>query len=137
MTAADMILITDLIARVAQLADEGDIDDYLDLFTADAVWEMTGDLAVPAQTRTGRLEIAEGVRQRRAGGVQGPGSATRHIVSGTSVVPDGDHATAMSYWRFYTSTTSTPHLVGMGTYQDQLRRTDTTWRMSHRRITIG
>ncbi|MEN3358154.1 MAG: hypothetical protein V7637_2136 [Mycobacteriales bacterium] len=81
--------IRSLLARVAQVADAGTVAAYLELFTEDAVWEMPANPAVgaPAERRAGRADIGAGVRARRAAGMQGPGTATRHVVAGTAVLP--------------------------------------------------
>ncbi|SMC96104.1 nuclear transport factor 2 family protein [Lentzea albidocapillata] len=137
--AADLVLITDLVARVAHTADDGTPVDYLALFTPDAVWEMPGHPAagVAAQCRRGHAEIAAGVAERRASGIQGPGTATRHVVTGTAVDPDRDRATAVSCWRFYASTDGAPRLVGMGLYHDEFVRVAGRWLLARRRVTLG
>ena len=45
---ADELDIRSIVARLAQYADDGDLDDYVDLFTEDAHWAM------PGAPRTGR-----------------------------------------------------------------------------------
>jgi len=133
-----IVQITDRIARIAQTADHGTIEDYLRQFTPDAVWQMPAGPTglIPGQSRRGHAEIAEGVLARRQDGVQGPGSGTRHVV-GTSVVEAGsdpDSATAVSYFRFYTGTDRTPTLAGIGVYHDEFRRVGERWLLSARRI---
>ncbi len=134
---ADMVLIGDLIARLTHTADHGTPDEYLALFAPDAVWDLPDVPGIPAQVRSGRDEIAEGVAQRREAGTQGPGTATRHVVTGVSVVPQGDRATAVSYWRFYADTDRTPRLTGMGVYHDEFVRVDGRWLLAYRRISVG
>ena len=79
------------LARLAHLADGGGIEEYLDLYTADAVWEITGipQAATMATRRAGRADIRDGVVSRRDTGGQGPGSATQHVVH-TIEVTDRD-----------------------------------------------
>ena len=72
---ADELEIRNLLARLAQLADGGDLDDYVSLFAEDAVWEGYG----PA--RRGKADILAGATERRAAGGQGPGTHSYHIVS--------------------------------------------------------
>jgi 3-phenylpropionate/cinnamic acid dioxygenase small subunit len=129
--------IRSLLARVAQLADAGTVEEYLELFTEDAGWEMPANPAAgaPADRRAGRVDIAAGVRARRAAGLQGPGTATRHVVTSTAV--DVGSAAAVSYWMFFADTTTVPRLVGIGRYDDRLRRVDGRWLLAHRTITIG
>jgi uncharacterized protein (TIGR02246 family) len=63
MTSDDMIArvldeleIRNLIARVAQLADYGDVEEYASLFTEDGSWEF------PGGPRHGRAGILAGAR---------------------------------------------------------------------------
>lgn len=145
--AADLVRIIDTIARIAQLADEGELDDYIEQFTDDAVWTMPANPAtgVDEQVRTGTADIRTGAQERRDAGVQGPGTHTRHVVSSTSVrlrPAVGDtagpgEAEALSYFRFYVSTVDDPRLVSMGTYRDVFRRTDNGWRLAARTIGLG
>ncbi len=132
--------IRSLLARVAHLADGGTLEDYLEVFTEDAVWEMPGNPAVgaPADRRTGRADIAEGVRARRDAGLQGPGTATRHAVINIDVtVESPEHARSVAYWLFLMDTTAAPRLASAGRYDDELRLVDGQWRLAHRRITVG
>lgn len=150
-SAADMVLVADLIARIAQTADQDTVEEYLALFTADAVWAMPANRAtgVDEQTRTGVDDIRAGVAQRRAAGVQGPGSDTRHVISTSSVrvsdpgsgagieADSGTTATALSYFRFYRHTPAEPELVSMGGYRDRFRLVDGVWRLARREIGLG
>jgi 3-phenylpropionate/cinnamic acid dioxygenase small subunit len=132
--------IRSLLARVAHLADGGALEDYLELFTEDAVWEMPANPAVgaPAAPRTGRAAIAEGVRARRGAGLQGPGTATRHAVITIDVtVESADSARSVAYWLFLRDTAGTPQLASTGRYDDRLRLVDGEWRLAHRSITVG
>jgi 3-phenylpropionate/cinnamic acid dioxygenase small subunit len=132
--------IRSLLARVAHLADAGTLEEYVELFTEDTVWGMPGNPAVgaPADRRTGRADIAEGVRARRASGLQGPGTATRHAVVTIDVtVESADSARSVAYWLFLADTTGTPRLTSTGRYDDELRLVDGGWRLGHRRITVG
>lgn len=126
-----------LIARIAQLADSGTPDEYIACFTDDAVWELAdpGDLPMDSQRVVGHAEILAGVHQRRADGIQGPGSHTRHDVSSIVVDVDGDRAEGRSYFRYYTDTLGAPVLVGMGTYSDTFLRGEHGWRLHQRVIT--
>jgi uncharacterized protein (TIGR02246 family) len=124
--------IRNVIARVALLADQGDLDEYIDQFTEDAVW------AFPGAPREGRTDIRAGAEERRAGGVTGPGSNTRHVITTVSVHVDGeDAATADSYFLFYQQTTTTPTLFNMGHYHDTFTRQGDVWRLARRAITLG
>jgi 3-phenylpropionate/cinnamic acid dioxygenase small subunit len=128
-----------LLSRLAHLADEGELSEYLDLFTPDAVWEMrdTAPTGASAERRVGRDDIATGVVERRAGGMQGPGTATRHVVTTVDVqVQSSDEARSVAYWMFYRDTDAVPQLIAIGRYDDVIRRTADGWRLAHRVIRV-
>lgn len=132
--------IRNVLARLAQLADTGDTDEYVSLLTDDIVWAMppnpTIDLA--ASERHGRDEIATGQRERMTAGHQGPGSNTMHMISTVSVGFDNDDvATARSYFTYWGDTTTTPVVRTAGRYVDTLRRTPDGWKLARRTITFG
>lgn len=131
--------IRNLVAGLAQMADSGEIDDYVALFTDGAVWEMPANplAGLAADRRTGRADIAAGVKERRSAGVQGPGSHTLHVITTTRVELDGDRAVARSYWQFYTNTAGPPALSGIGQYHDTLHRTPEGWKVARRTVIIG
>jgi 3-phenylpropionate/cinnamic acid dioxygenase small subunit len=129
-----------VLARIAQLADTGDLDEYVTLFADDAVWAMPDNpsLGMPASEKRGIGEIRAGAEERRAGGVQGPGTNTRHVLTTTSVdVESEERATARSYFMFFGSTTSQPELRNMGQYDDVFVRGERGWQLAHRTITVG
>jgi len=129
------------LARLAHLADDGEIGEYLAMFAEDAVWETPAVAATgtKADRRAGRADIGAGVAARRASGVQGPGSATRHVIHTIEVLPgSGDNtADSVAYWAFYRSTTSEPALAVVGRYDDTWRLTSGGWKLAYRRITLG
>ncbi len=132
--------IRNVLARIAQLADTGAVDDYLAQFTDDAEWEMPDNprLGLAGSVRRGRAEIAAGVRERRAAGVQGPGSETMHVITTTSVQFDGaDAVHAHTYFLYYATASTAPTLRNMGQYHDTMRRTDHGWKLARRTITFG
>jgi 3-phenylpropionate/cinnamic acid dioxygenase small subunit len=130
-----------LLAKLARLADIGEVDDYLELFTDDAVWVMPAipqSGLVPSERR-GIGEIAAGVRERRSAGVQGPGTNTAHVVTTIAVTPESDAAAiAESVWMFLADTASpSPRIQGFGRYRDTVVRTAAGWRLARREITLG
>ena len=129
-----------VLARIAQLADTGDLDEYLTLFTDDAVWAMPDNptMGMPASEKRGHAEIRAGAEERRNGGVQGPGTDTRHVLTTIAVdVESGDRARARSYFMFFASTTSQPVLRNIGQYDDVFVRGERGWLLAHRTITFG
>lgn len=130
-TALDDAAIRTLMARIAQLADTGDVEDYVNCFTVDACWDMPGG---PCR---GHVEIRRGSEARRAAGKAGPGSATRHAVGTIAVDIVGDRARATSYFQFFVDTQTAPRLQLVGQYDDEFVRTPQGWRIAHRCITLG
>jgi 3-phenylpropionate/cinnamic acid dioxygenase small subunit len=132
--------IHDVIARLAHIADEGEISEYLELFTPDAVWELQTATAAGAQAvrLTGRAEIEAGVINRRGSGMQGPGSATRHVITTIEIAGQtDDEAQVVSYYLFYTNTKGEPKLATIGRYDDVFRNTESGWQLEHRVIRAG
>ncbi|SEL66478.1 nuclear transport factor 2 family protein [Rhodococcus maanshanensis] len=133
--------IRSLVARIAHLADEGTVDDYVQLYAEDAVWEMKGagpTVAIAPQIVEGRRAIADSARRRRADGIAGPGSATRHVSSCVSIAFDSeDSARVQSVWQFFVDTTTAPRLSGIGTYRDVFQKVDGQWLLARRSITTG
>jgi 3-phenylpropionate/cinnamic acid dioxygenase small subunit len=132
--------VRNVLARIAQTADTGTIEEYLDNFTADAQWVMPDNpsLGVAGSVRTGHTEIRSGVEERRAAGLQGPGSYSRHMVQTIAVRAESvDRATARSYFTYYTDTLLAPKLASVGQYDDTFVRTEAGWKLCRREITSG
>ena len=127
---ADELEIRNVLAKLAQLADEGDLDEYLQLFTDDARWDAGAVFGV----RVGHDEIREGAVERRASGTAGPGSHSRHVITTSAVSVAGDQATARSVFHFYLKTNETPQLALLGVYEDEFARTERGWCLAHRKI---
>ena len=129
-----------LLARIAQLADTGDLDEYLTCFADDAVWAMPDNPAVgmSANEKRGHAEIRAGAEERRASGLQGPGTDSRHVLTTVAVSVESDtRATARSYFQFYGTTSTAPTLRTMGQYDDVFVKGERGWRLAHRAITVG
>lgn len=137
----DEVAIRNLLSRLAHVVDEGTVEEYVAHFTDDVVWSMTAapTLGLEAQTSRGRASIAQGFTDRVARGIQGPGSATRHVLTTVAVRLVGpDLAEADAYWQYLTSTTTTPTLAATGAYRYRLARGDDgDWRVSARHIVQG
>jgi 3-phenylpropionate/cinnamic acid dioxygenase small subunit len=126
------LAIRNVISRLAILADQGDLDDYIDEFTSGAEWRLA-DLAL-----SGRAEIRAAAEERRAGGVTGPGTNTRHVITTVAVTTQGtDAGSADSYFLFFQSTSTAPSLFNMGWYHDTFKREGDRWRLARREITFG
>jgi ketosteroid isomerase-like protein len=123
--------IRNLIARLGHLADYGDLDEYMSLFTEDAVWDFTdGSYRGAAAIRADRVH-------RRILGAQGPGTHTRHMNTTLWVEVDGsDVAFAHSYFIYVRDADTNPVIGLTGRYHDTLRRTPDGWKMAHRKISL-
>ena len=136
---SDVDDIRKLVADLAIRADTGTIDEYLALFTEDAVWVMPAnpDTGVPAAYRKGRDDIRVGVEERRSMGVQGPGTAARHHITTLSVDVDGDRATGHVYYQFLNRRDGAVVIQTLGEYHDTYLRTPDGWQLAHRLILLG
>ena len=128
---ADELEIRNLIAKLAFCADNPNIDDldeYVDCFTEDGIWDMAGKVA------SGRAEILAGAIARRQNSL---GIKGRHFVSMTLLRLDSDTAVAESYFQFVHSATKPPAIAMVGHYLDTFARTPAGWKLAHRVITFG
>lgn len=129
---ADELEIRNNIARLAQLSDHGDLEDYIAIFTEDASWEM------PGAPRKGHADIRAGSAERRMLGTTGPGSNARHLLTTIAVDADGsDKATSVAYWQFWGDTTTEPAVRLMGVYRDTWLRQQGSWKLARREIQFG
>ncbi len=133
--AEDRIEIEDLLVRYARLVDDGRRDEIAGaVFAEDAVVDYgTGEV-------TGR----DAIRGFFTAGAPLDGSA--HYVSNFAITIDGDTARSSCYyqsWHWFTDTASFGVLrpvdfVGIGRYDDELRRTSDGWRIVRRNLrTLG
>jgi 3-phenylpropionate/cinnamic acid dioxygenase small subunit len=127
---ADDLEVRNALARIAQLSDEGSVDDYIALFTGDAVWDGGALFGV----RKGQADILAGAKERRAAGTSGPGSHNRHVITTSHVRLEGDTAHVRSYFQFYAACDRAPVARVVGVYQDELRRTPSGWKLARRVI---
>jgi 3-phenylpropionate/cinnamic acid dioxygenase small subunit len=135
---SDQLEIRNLIARLAHLADDGELELYATCYSDDISWEAPPGPDGPVPARRGLAAAVDGSRQRRAEGIQGPNSHVRHVVSTTEVRSDGsDRATSRSYWRMYQNGNAEPQVRALGVYDDEFTRTPAGWRMSRRTISPG
>ena len=128
---SDELAIRNVVARLAILADGGDLEEYVGLFADDAMWEM------PGAAIQGRENLLAGAIERRSAGTVGPGSNTRHVITTQAVAVDGDEALSDAYWQFWVNTATEPSIALFGTYRDRFVRTDGGWKLAHRTISYG
>jgi 3-phenylpropionate/cinnamic acid dioxygenase small subunit len=128
------------LARVAQLGDRGPAQAYLAMFREDAVVTIAADqeLGTEEALNRGLEAISASLTARRAAGILGPGSDTRHVVT-TSVITidDADHAHAESVFQFFAHASTAPALLSIGAYHDVIMRDADGWRLAQRTITSG
>jgi hypothetical protein len=119
--------IRNLVARLAHLADDGNLEEYLQLFTEDGSWSHAGETPL-----VGRAAIREGAERRISESVQGPGSGTRHLNTTLYVEVEGaTDARAVSYY-LYLGTHGGVAPLKTGRYLDQFRRTEAGWKLASR-----
>ena len=129
-----------VLAKLAQFADIGTVEEYLSQSTPDAVWDFPANpvSGAPASLLRGHEEIAASVRSRRAAGIQGPGTGSQHVIANIAVDQlTADTARARSTWMFLRETLATPALAGAGHYDDHFRRVGGVWLLAHRKVSFG
>jgi len=131
----DELEIRNLLMRLAHLADYGDLKEYAGLFTEDGRWESRPVAGAPiAAPLVGHADILAAALQRRADGILGPGTHTRHVLTTTTVQISGDTAKASSYLTIYKNTNTEPVVKIWALYADDWRRTHAGWRLASRVI---
>ena len=106
--------------------DQRNFKAYASLFTDDAVWiGNLGKCQGPAQIEDMLMKTLEGFPSDH--------ERAHHLVLNPVIDVDGDTALAKSNWAFVTrSETDGPVLSMLGTYYDELRRTEDGWKFSRR-----
>jgi 3-phenylpropionate/cinnamic acid dioxygenase small subunit len=123
--------VRDLIAGYCQFLDDGLFDDFEQLWTADAVVHVRGDVY------EGRTRIREWMEQ-----VQPPQARGRHLVSNTRFTMVGEHeAACISDFVFFARNPQGGlfpkggwNASASGRYVDRSTDAEGTWRLAERRI---
>jgi len=131
--ALDHAAIANLIARYVRALDTRDADLYAGVFTADAVFDVNGDV------RHGRDEIRAiitGLQQSR-GESAGPATELYHAVINSEIdVLSPSTAHHRAYWQTISvAPDGTIRIGAMGIYDDQLRKVDGEWLIAERKLT--
>lgn len=130
--------IRDTMARYTQAGDRLRLDDFLAVFTEDAVMESEGVPEADAFRYEGKSGIAKWITRwtDRARDEQAPthgASFVRHHLSTCRIdVIDAEHARGRTYWVAYTD-------IGpdhCGYYVDSFRKVDGDWLIAHRRVRL-
>ena len=126
MTGADAVDIRNSIARVARFADCGTLEEYLEGFTEDAVFEIPER---PASN--GLAELKERTTAQRSAGVVGPASGCMHLLGTSEIHVEGDSALAYTPWVVCRGAAE-PAISLVGRYEDELVRTVDGWKIRRR-----
>jgi hypothetical protein len=128
---ADVLAITALVHRYAELLDGGDLDGVAALFEH-ASWGSS--------TREERLRGTDAVRKGYRGVVIYPEGTprTKHVITNLVIEIDGGDATTASARSYFTVMQATDDLplqpIIAGRYHDQFDKVDGAWRFSERII---
>jgi 3-phenylpropionate/cinnamic acid dioxygenase small subunit len=123
LSVEDRLAIADLVALHGHLVDAGELDRLSDVFTDDALYDLT---ALGAGVLTG-------VEAMRDAAVRlGDGNPLAHHVTNTVVEEDGGRVTVLSKFLGVRVDGTT----GSGTYRDTVRMTSRGWRIAARRVTV-
>ncbi len=116
--------VRDLYARYSFAYDQGNADEYADLFTEDGVFEVVGGPQVQGREALAGMVTAAAARPAR----------TLHMVSNVLVTVVGDSATGQAYVQLLAVADGALRVVTVGTYDDTFVRTATGWQLSRRRF---
>ena len=119
----DRFEITEILHRHQIAIDQRDGDAYAALFAPDGRFES------PFASAVGTSEIKRMTLSLHESGFT---EDKRHYLGPLSVELDGERARAISYW-WVADTADAPRVFATGRYVDELRKTDGTWRIVHRR----
>lgn len=121
--------IRNLIAKLGHLADDGDNDDYLDLWAPDSTYHEADVEHSGREPQRARLE------RHQAASVQGVGSDARHLNTTLWVEFDDDeNARAQSYYLYIRdASTGSPRIASTGRYWDRFRYANGRWYFVERR----
>jgi len=128
---ADELAIRSVVARLAHLADHGDVDEYLGLYAEGGVWQR------PSQRERfqGEKELRAIVHKRRKELVQGPEVDSAHCNTTLWIQLHGDGtATAHSYYIFICDGRTAPVVRSTGRYEDQFVKTEGGWKLKSRTV---
>jgi uncharacterized protein (TIGR02246 family) len=124
-TVRDEDQIRRTLSEYSQRFDDGQFDEWADLFTEDAQLVVTG------QVTEGRAAIRHYMVT-----VQSAGSRGMHVTTNSLVDVDGDSATASTDYMYVRPGEKGHTIIAAGRYHDQLVRTRERWRFRVREITM-
>jgi ketosteroid isomerase-like protein len=121
----DRLELLEIEARFDWFIDTGDIDGWVDHFTEDGVFEASYG------TAHGRDELHRFMEKLESGFSKGK----RHVSANHVVEGDGQEARVSGYLVVF-EREQAPHVVATGTYVNTYRRTDSGWKVAHRKLDI-
>ena len=120
--SSDHDAIRELLARHAQLTDDGKVDERVALYAEHGAFQM-GDK---------RSEGHEELRHAFAAS----GSGAKHITSNTVIELEGDRATVQTDFVVFKATPEGITALATGRYQDQMIRQDGRWCFAERVLVL-
>jgi 3-phenylpropionate/cinnamic acid dioxygenase small subunit len=115
--------------RYLRALDDGLEDEWLDVFTDDAVYDTLltdGSLYVRLTTRQEFIDFLVGYPRT-------PVVAPKHVMVDPFVDIDGDNARVEATWLFFNQQPGeAPSVLAWGRYRDRLRREGSAWRIAER-----
>ena len=116
--------------RYCRALDDGIVDEWLDVFTHDAVYDTVlpnGDLYAHLTTRDEFIAFLDAYPRH-------PTTAPKHVMVDPIIDLDGDTARVESTFLYLNQAPGqTPQVVAWGRYIDHFRREDGAWRIAARR----
>lgn len=134
--ALDRQLIGETISRYGYHYDAGELDDFVELFTSDAVVDITPDPGYFALPLRGREAIRQAYKDRLT---EVLATAQRRHVQTNSVIHEltNDRARVSTFLTvFSTPSGGGAEIRGTGVYKDVLVRDDARWLIAERRLTL-
>ncbi len=119
----DKMAIKEVLARYALALDRGRVDDFVSIWTEDAVFELGGVKVAIGHKELGELCAAI---DRLIPGAQ-------HTTSNHVIEIDGDKAHSTCEWMGFISRPDQIHVAGQGFYEDDLVKVDGQWLLAYRK----
>ena len=121
----DVQLLHSIYAKFAFTRDSHAHDEWVSLFTDDAVFDIDGGIF---RGREALIEFSKALEADLSGG----GIKIKHCMASVDVVVDGDEARGRGDFQFYTIKGGVPTLGALGTYTDRFRRVGGQWKIAER-----
>ncbi len=122
---SDHDAIRNLLGRHAQLADDGDVDQRVDLYTADGAFQMGERRSI------GHEELRAGFAATASGAKGG-----KHILSNTVIELEGATAQVQTDFAVFRASAEGIAAMATGRYYDTLAKHGDHWLISERRLEL-